>query len=103
MPITRRGFLGALTAAAGTSALSPRVLAAAVEAGRALRAPEKATPQDVARDEGFWWQVQQAFTPDRSLINLNHGGVSAPPAVVQEAMRRHLELSNTAPAYVLWE
>ena len=103
MPITRRGFLGALTAAAGTSALSPRVLAAAVEAGRALRAPEKATPQDVARDEGFWWQVQQAFTPDRSLINLNHGGVSAPPAVVQEAMRRHLDLSNTAPAYVLWQ
>jgi len=107
--VSRRRFLGAMSwpaaamVAAGTSAVSSRMLAAAVEAGRAVRAPEGRTPQEVARDETFWWHVQQAFTPDRSLVNLNHGGVSAAPAVVQEAMRRHLELSNTAPAYVLWE
>jgi len=93
----------AAVVAAGASAVSWRALAAAVEAGRSVRPPEGPTPEEIARDEGFWWHVQQAFTPDRSLINLNHGGVSASPAVVQQAMRRHLELSNTAPAYVLWE
>src|SRR5262245_34184983 len=109
MPLSRRRFLGAMSwpaaaaVAAGTSTVSSQILAAAVQAGRSLRAPEGPSPQEMARDEGFWWQVQQAFTPDRSLVNLNHGGVSAAPAVVQEAMRRHLELSNTAPAYVLWE
>ena len=109
MALSRRRFLGAMSwpaaamVAAGTSSVSSRVLAAAVEAGRSLRAPQGPTPQEIADDEGFWWQVQQAFTPDRSLVNLNHGGVSAAPAIVQEAMRRHLELSNTAPAYVLWE
>jgi selenocysteine lyase/cysteine desulfurase len=109
MPLSRRRFLGAMSwpaaaiVAAGSPSMSSRILAAAVEAGRSVRAPAGPTPSEIARDEGFWWHVQQAFTPDRSLVNLNHGGVSAAPAVVQEAMRRHLELSNTAPAHVLWE
>src|SRR2546427_13238158 len=58
---------------------------------------------DVARDEDFWLQVQQAFTLDRTLINLNNGGVSPSPRVVQEAMRRYLDYSNTAPAYTMWQ
>ena len=102
MEPSRRSFLRARGwPAAG--ALSPRTVAAALEAGRTVRAPAGRTPAEVARDEAFWWHVQQAFTPDRSIVNLNHGGVSPAPLVVQEAMRRHLELSNTAPAYVLWQ
>ena len=34
------------------------------------------TPQEVAEDENFWFEIQQAFTVDRSLVNLNNGGVS---------------------------
>jgi len=60
-------------------------------------------PADVARDEDFWLQVQQAFTLDRTLINLNNGGVSPSPRVVQDAMRRYLDYSNTAPAYTMWQ
>ncbi len=60
-------------------------------------------PAAVARDEDFWLQVQQAFTLDRTLINLNNGGVSPSPRVVQEAMRRYLDYSNTAPAYTMWQ
>jgi selenocysteine lyase/cysteine desulfurase len=41
---------------------------------------------------------------DRSIVNLNNGGVSPSPAVVQEAMKRHLDYSNTAPPpYALWQ
>src|SRR5207237_547159 len=54
-------------------------------------------------DEEFWLQGQQACTLDRTLINLNTGGVSPSPRVVQEAMRRYLDYSNTAPAYTMWQ
>jgi len=47
-------------------------------------------------------QIQQAFTVDRSMINLNNGGVSPSPKVVQDAMRRALEYSNEAPVYTMW-
>ncbi|MCH7870852.1 MAG: aminotransferase class V-fold PLP-dependent enzyme [Planctomycetes bacterium] len=59
--------------------------------------------EEVAADEDYWFAVQQAFTVDRSLINFNNGGVSPSPAVVQEAMRRHLEYANNAPSRNLWQ
>ncbi len=58
--------------------------------------------ESIARDESFWFQVQQAFTVDRSLINFNNGGVSPSPAIVQRAMKEHLDFSNHAPAYTMW-
>ena len=60
-------------------------------------------PEEIARDERYWFAVQQAFTVDRSLINLNNGGVSPSPRVVQDAMRRHLEFMNNATAWSLWQ
>lgn len=60
------------------------------------------TPAEIAANEDYWQTVQQAFTADRSLINLNNGGVSPAPAVVQEAMKRHLDYSNEAPVYTMW-
>jgi isopenicillin-N epimerase len=60
------------------------------------------TPEEIARDERYWFAVQQAFTVDRSLINLNNGGVSPAPAIVQDAMKRHLDFSNQAPVYTMW-
>jgi selenocysteine lyase/cysteine desulfurase len=59
-------------------------------------------PEEIARDERYWFAVQQAFTVDRSLINLNNGGVSPSPAIVQDAMKRHLDYSNGAPVYTMW-
>ncbi len=60
------------------------------------------SPEDVAEDESFWFAVQQAFTVDRSMINLNNGGVCPSPKVVQDAVIRYLEYSNHAPAYHMW-
>src|SRR5450759_359213 len=34
--------------------------------------------------------------------NLNNGGVSPSPRIVQETMRRYLEIGNMAPAHTLW-
>src|SRR3989441_4617007 len=61
------------------------------------------TPAALADDEDFWREVQQAFTLDHTIINLNNGGVSPSPRIVQEAMRRYLDYSNTAPAYTMWQ
>ena len=60
------------------------------------------SPGQLAGDERFWFQIQQAFDIDRSLINLNNGGVNPAPRIVQDAMRRHLEYANQSPAHNLW-
>jgi len=60
-------------------------------------------PEAVARNEDFWAAIARAFTVDRSLVNLNNGGVSPSPAIVQAAMRRHLAYSNEAPSYTMWK
>ena len=93
---TRRAFLGMAAAAAALREDSAaRVLAASVEA--ASRAPA-----EVAADEAWWREIQQAFTVNRSYVNLNNGGVCPSPRVVQEAMKRALDLSNEAPVHTMW-
>jgi selenocysteine lyase/cysteine desulfurase len=54
-------------------------------------------------DEDYWATVATAFTCDRSMVNLNHGGCCPAPAFVLEAMKRHLDLSNQAPTYHMWK
>jgi selenocysteine lyase/cysteine desulfurase len=95
---SRREFLGAIglpsIAVAGCAAL---------RSGRPAPAAPSGSADEVARDERFWFDVGQAFTVDRSLTNLNNGGVSPSPALVLDAMKRHLDFSNAAPAYTMWQ
>ena len=58
---------------------------------------------DRTGDETFWREIQQAFTVNRSYVNLNNGGVCPSPRVVQEAMKRALDLSNEAPVHTMWD
>ncbi len=99
---SRRQFLrtaGSPAAAAMLGAtLSPGAATGLVERLAAVNA----NPAETARDESFWLDVQQAFSVDRSLINLNSGGVSPSPTIVQEAMKGHLDYSNEAPVYTMW-
>lgn len=67
------------------------------------KAAEGRTADELAADEDFWFQAQNAFTLDRNYINLNNGGVSPSPRIVQEAMKRHLDYSNQAPVYHMWQ
>jgi len=69
---------------------------------KALMQAGECTPQQLAGDEDFWYYVQQSFTVSPELINLNNGGVSPSPKVVQEAMKRYLDFSNEAPSYYMW-
>ena len=87
MTVSRRGFITAFGAA--TVLFHP---------DRVRAAPA----QDAASDEEFWAGVQNAFTVDRSIVNLNSGGVGVPAAVTQESMKRHLDYSNTAAPHSMW-
>jgi selenocysteine lyase/cysteine desulfurase len=64
---------------------------------------ERTAAADVAADESYWREIQQAFTLDRTLINLNNGGCSPSPRVVHEALKRYLDFSNQAPVYHMWQ
>ncbi|MEE4300126.1 MAG: aminotransferase class V-fold PLP-dependent enzyme [Pseudomonadales bacterium] len=100
----RRRFLQLMSApalAAGT--FFPTQLnanAAAIAANLSTHAADAAS---TAADEAFWFEVQNAFTVDRSLVNLNNGGVSPAPGLVQAAMKRHQDYSNLAPTYTMWQ
>jgi selenocysteine lyase/cysteine desulfurase len=90
----RRSFLRGsaagvgVLAGAGGSALE-RVLAAG-------RATAGLSPEQVAANEDFWFEVQQAFTEDRNIINLNNGTIQNGLRMVQDAVRRHIEFSSNA-------
>lgn len=103
----RRTFLGMmgtpmLSTLAGVGIRPAMLSAAALEVEPQLRA-HTGTPSEVALDEDFWMEVARAFTVDRTLVNLNNGGVSPAPEFVQAAMKRHLDFSNELPAYTMWQ
>jgi selenocysteine lyase/cysteine desulfurase len=96
------GAIGVPAAAAAVGAsFAPLRLSRAAEIAEQL-SDYPGTPDEIAGNEDFWVEVQQAFTVDRSFINLNNGGVSPAPAYVQDAMKHHLDYSNKAPVYTMW-
>jgi isopenicillin-N epimerase len=94
----RRSFLTSLAGAGAFALLDPGGLDRALDA----LASDSRPPRAAARDEDLWRSVQQAFSVDRSLVNLNNGGVSPAPSVVQEAMQRYLAYANEAPVRTMW-
>ena len=100
--LDRREFFSSLGRPAGV-ALAAAMLDP-VRARAAVRelAGTAGSAEDLAGDEAYWSVVQRAFAVDRSMINLNNGGVSPSPQVVMDAMRRYQEFSNHAPAYTMW-
>jgi isopenicillin-N epimerase len=94
---TRRTFLRATSAvgaaawAVGRNGLEEVSAASAAVADRAA--------DEVAKDETYWREIQQAFTLDRTISNLNNGNSCPSPRVVHEAFKRYLDISNQAPVY----
>ncbi|HEY9196868.1 MAG TPA: aminotransferase class V-fold PLP-dependent enzyme, partial [Mucilaginibacter sp.] len=43
-----------------------------------------------------------SYTVNPNIINLNNGGVSPSPQVVQQAVERYNQLSNEGPSYYMW-
>jgi selenocysteine lyase/cysteine desulfurase len=96
MMLNRRGFLRNCVAGAGILSvagnnLRERVLAAERDAAGS-------SAEQIAANEDFWFIIQQAFTEDRNIINLNNGTIQNGLRIVQDAVRRHNEFSANSAA-----
>src|SRR5207237_9451195 len=85
--------------AIGAVALNTDFFERVVSAGAAVADRSGA---EVAADETYWRDIQQAFTLDRTIINLNNGYTCPSPRVVHEALKRYLDMSNQAPIHYMW-
>jgi selenocysteine lyase/cysteine desulfurase len=96
---TRRSFLGGASAAAAMACFRGDALARSNGAGR----DAGGEPVEwLASNEDYWSQIQRCFDSDRTLINLNSGGVSPAPSHVLEQMIRDLRFCNELPSYHMW-
>lgn len=59
-------------------------------------------PTENLNEEDFWNYIRNSYTVSSNLINLNNGGVSPQPKVVQEVFEHYNRLSNEAPSYYMW-
>ncbi len=95
--LDRRAFLGRVGAAGSAAVVLgagglERVQAASQSvAGR--------TPEEVAKDEFYWREIQLAFKLDRTLINLNNGFTCPMPRVALESVGRYMDMINMLPVH----
>jgi isopenicillin-N epimerase len=104
MDTSRRHFLKSIgLGIGGLSVFGITAKNAQAELKKKLTTIKDLPPSDVAQDEDFWFYVQQAFNCDRSIINLNNGGVHPAPKIVMDAVHRYLDFANGAPVYNSWQ
>ena len=60
------------------------------------------THDAMTTDEVYWKSIRDQYTLDDSVINLNNGGVSPQPKVVQDAHIARYRKSNLAPSFFMW-
>lgn len=103
METSRRNFLKNLSFGIGSLGffgLPSKTVQAKIE--KKIKEVKHLPAAEVARDEDFWFHIQQAFNIDRSIINLNNGGVHPAPTIVMDAVKRYMDFSNGAPVYNSW-
>ena len=99
--LSRREFLRTGSAfGTAVTILRPDAFARVSAASEAVAGRSAA---EVAADESYWREIQQAFTLDRTFINLNNGYTCPSPRVVHEALKRYLDLSNQSPYTYMWQ
>jgi selenocysteine lyase/cysteine desulfurase len=55
-----------------------------------------------AENEDFWAWIRESYTISSNIINLNNGGVSPQPKIVQDTHIRNYQLCNEVPTYYMW-
>lgn len=101
---SRRSFIRKTFGAASAVAIAPAVAKAKGEdVADALAALNRFSATEAATEEELWERMAQSFTVSPSLLNLNNGGVSPQPKIVQDAVDRYYHLSNEMPTYYMWQ
>ncbi len=101
---SRRSFFQKSLGLAGAASLaSLSAQAIGDDISDALLSLNKLSPDQAAIDEELWARMAQAYTVTPNLLNLNNGGVSPQPKVVQDAVDRYYHMSNEGPSYYMWQ
>ena len=104
MTSSRRSFVKkTLGIAAPLSLTSAMSKARSEDVADALVKLNKISPANAVNDEDLWARMAQAYTVSPNILNLNNGGVSPQPKVVQDAVDRYYHFSNEAPTYYMWQ
>lgn len=99
----RRNFvkqIGLMAGAFSANSLFNQAHAAEFEHINLLK--QDISAKDLAMDEDYWSYIQESYTTSPTLINLNNGGVSPSPRIVQEAVERFNKMTNEGPSYFMW-
>lgn len=99
----RRSFIKKSLSIAPFSIAGFSVNAIAEDIGDALHTLNHTSPDLLVNDEELWARIAQAFTVSPTILNLNNGGVSPQPKIVQDAVDRYYHFSNEAPTYYMWQ
>ena len=101
---TRRSFFRKSIGLAGAASLASfSARARGEDVSDALLSLNKLSPEDATDEEDLWERMAQAYTVSPNILNLNNGGVSPQPKVVQDAVDRYYHLSNEGPTYYMWQ
>jgi len=99
----RRSFIRKTFLTAGTLSIGSLFQKSiAADISEAFQELNTLSPQEAAQNEELWARIQQAYTTSTQIINLNNGGVSPQPKVVQDAANRYYTYANEAPSYYMW-
>ena len=108
-PFQRRSFLTRMAAASAVPFIPSMLQAGAdfswiQEYKRNHPSTSSALASSLAlvNDERFWYQVKTMYSSSPGILNLNNGGVSPQPIIVQEAFERYNRMANEAPSYYMW-
>ena len=98
MSTNRRSFLKQMSTGVGAITISASLLPDLLFGKDTPAFP----PADASEDD-FWTYMQESFTVSPNIINLNNGGVSPQPKVVQDTVERYYRLCNEGPSYYMWQ
>lgn len=100
---SRRTFLRKASTTLGAFALAPLSAQASTQIAETLAELNTYPPEAAALEDDLWARMAQAYSVSPNILNLNNGGVSPQPKVVQDAVDRYYHLSNEAPSYYMWQ
>ncbi len=99
----RRSAIKGFTTLSSVALLQPGEWMEAMEASYRSALVGLSKIKEIPGDgEDFWRGIREAYSCSPSIINLNNGGVSPQPRVVQEAVQYYNRMCNEAPSYFMW-
>ncbi len=102
--VSRRDFISKSAILAGSLSFLKFSNPAFAETFERKVGAQNLIPPDVtATDEDFWTWIRESYTLSPNVTNLNAGGVSAQPKVVQDAHIENYKMCNEGPSYYMWK